>query len=106
MVPWLAAQHQETLLRGSGPMAHNLASDDGFVVRRDVRGARVLVVDDTFTTGARAQSAASALQMAGARVIAIVPVGRVIDPDRGRALAPWTRRSHQRFDFGRCCLEP
>ncbi len=107
MVPWLAAQHQETLLRGPGPMGHNLANDHGFVVSPDVRGARVLVVDDTFTTGARAQSAASALQLAGARVIAIVPVGRVIDPDQGgHTLAYWTRGSYQRFDFGRCCLEP
>ena len=100
MVPWLAAQHQETLVRGPGAMDHNLAGDDGFVVRLDVRGARVLVVDDTYTTGARAQSAASALQLVGARVIAIVPVGRVIDPVRG------AHESRQRFDFGRCCLEP
>jgi hypothetical protein len=107
MVPWLAAQHQETLVRGPGVMGHNLACDDGFVVRPDVQGARVLIVDDTFTTGARAQSAASALQLAGARVIAIVPIGRVIDPgEGGRTLPYWTRGSRQRFDFGRCCLEP
>ena len=97
LVPWLAAQHQETLVRGTAAMAHNVASDDGFVVRSGVRGARVLVVDDTFTTGARVQSAASALQLAGARVVAAVPIGRVVDPCCSEQ-AP--------FDFGRCCLEP
>lgn len=101
MVPWLAAQHRDLLERGTGRLEHNLASDDGFVVRGDVQGARVLVVDDTFTTGARAQSAASAIQLAGARVIAVVPVGRVIDPGHG----PAATRSQQPFDFGRCCLE-
>ena len=93
-------------MRGTGTMAHNHASDTGFVVLPDVRGARVLVVDDTFTTGARAQSAASALQLAGARVIAVVPIGRVIDPRHGEEVsAYWTSRSRERFDFGRCCLE-
>ncbi len=106
LVPWLAAQHRETLTRGAGTMGHNMASDTGFVARPDVRGARVLLVDDTFTTGARAQSAASALQLAGARVIAVVPVGRVIDPSHGEhAQAYWKSRSREPFDFRRCCLE-
>jgi adenine/guanine phosphoribosyltransferase-like PRPP-binding protein len=106
LVPWLAAQHREALVRGTGTMGHNVASDDGFVVHREVRGARVLVVDDTFTTGARAQSAASALQLAGARVIAVVTIGRVIDPSHSEhSLAYWTSRSQEPFDFGRCCLE-
>ncbi|HEX4540117.1 MAG TPA: hypothetical protein VH112_07700 [Acidimicrobiales bacterium] len=106
MVPWLAAQHRETLVRGSGAIGHNVACDTGFVALPDVGGARVLVVDDTFTTGARAQSAASALALAGARVVAVVPIGRVIDPGHGEhALAYWTSRSREAFDFGRCCLE-
>jgi adenine/guanine phosphoribosyltransferase-like PRPP-binding protein len=106
LVPWLAAQHQETLVRGTGSMSHNVASDHGFAALRDVRGSRVLVVDDTFTTGARAQSASSALQLAGARVTAIVPIGRVIDPTCSEhSRAYWTSRSRQAFDFGRCCLE-
>jgi adenine/guanine phosphoribosyltransferase-like PRPP-binding protein len=106
LVPWLAAQHRETLVRGTGTMGHNVACDTGFVAAPDVRGSRILLVDDTFTTGARAQSAASALQLAGARVIAVMPIGRVIDPSHGEhALAYWTSRSRELFDFGRCCLE-
>jgi predicted amidophosphoribosyltransferase len=40
---------------------------------------RILLVDDTFTSGATFQSAASALALGGADVIAGVVIGRVID---------------------------
>lgn len=43
-----------------------------------VPGARVLLVDDTWTTGASAQSAAMALRRAGARSVATVVIGRHI----------------------------
>ena len=49
--------------------------------RRLVRGARVLLLDDTYVSGARSQSAAAALRLAGA-VPVIVPLGRVLRPDR------------------------
>jgi hypothetical protein len=39
----------------------------------------MLLVDDTMTTGAKLQSAASALNLGGARVVAAVVLGRVID---------------------------
>lgn len=41
-----------------------------------VPDARVLLVDDTWTTGASAQSAAMALRRAGARSVATVVIGR------------------------------
>jgi len=41
-----------------------------------VPGARVLLVDDTWTTGASAQSAAMALRRAGARSVATIVLGR------------------------------
>lgn len=44
-----------------------------------VPGARVLLLDDTWTTGCTAQSAAIALRMAGARSVAIVVLGRHVD---------------------------
>ncbi len=45
-----------------------------------VPGARVLLVDDTWTTGASAQSAAMALRRAGARSVATVVIGRHVSP--------------------------
>jgi hypothetical protein len=45
-----------------------------------VVGADVLLVDDTWVSGASAQSAAAALKAAGARRVALVVIGRHVDP--------------------------
>ncbi|MGA2305784.1 MAG: hypothetical protein ABSH29_16615 [Acidimicrobiales bacterium] len=66
-----------------GPMRPNARA---FAVpelwRATVRGSRVLLLDDTYVSGARAQSAAAALRRSGARSILVVPLGRVIRPER------------------------
>src|SRR5947209_4590027 len=46
------------------------ASDRGFRPTTIVRGLRILLLDDTFTSGATLQSAASALAQGGATVVA------------------------------------
>ena len=43
-------------------------------------GAGVLLLDDSWVSGASAQSAAAALKLAGARHVAIVVLGRHLDP--------------------------
>jgi len=45
-----------------------------------VDGADVLLVDDTWVSGASAQSAAATLKAAGARRVALVVIGRHVDP--------------------------
>jgi hypothetical protein len=45
-----------------------------------VAGTDVLLVDDTWVSGASAQSAAAALKAAGARQVALVVIGRHVDP--------------------------
>ncbi len=53
-------------------------------------GASVLLLDDTWVSGASAQSAAAALKQAGARRVAVVVLGRHVNPDdpaAGRLLA-------------------
>jgi predicted amidophosphoribosyltransferase len=106
MFPFLADQYRRLLGTGTAKAVHNRASDKAFRVTEDVTGTRVLLVDDTFTSGARAQSAASALQLAGARVVAMVPIGRVIKPDFStEAAALLTRARAHAFDFAICCLE-
>lgn len=64
--------------------------------------------DDTFTTGATFQSAASALSLAGADVVAGVVVGRVItvgDPRFPVRDERWDEQRDVGFSFERCCLE-
>jgi predicted amidophosphoribosyltransferase len=52
-----------------------------------VPGARVLLLDDTWTTGASAQSAAMALRRAGARSVTTVVIARHVGIDPGFPLA-------------------
>jgi hypothetical protein len=102
----LAKQYRTVLQPGAQPIAGRESRDDGFVPTADVSGGRFLIVDDTFTSGARTQSAASALQLAGARVVAILPIGRVVDPAFSDAAGElWRQARATRFDFGVCCLD-
>lgn len=69
-------------------------------------GRKVLLVDDTLTTGGHLQSVASALVRGGATVVACLVVGRVINPDyRAETKAFWERQLKIPFDFDTCCLE-
>jgi hypothetical protein len=86
-----AARWAPALLRradqpgGRAPVAHMRPDAGAFAVpppeRAALRGARVLLLDDTYVSGARAQSAAAALQRVGARTV-IGPLGRVLRPSR------------------------
>jgi hypothetical protein len=53
-------------------------------------GARVLLLDDTWTTGASVQSAALALRGAGASAVAAVVLGRHLGRDAAGAGVPFT----------------
>lgn len=99
----LGPLQRPVLARGTGRGAHNLAADDVFITRLPVDGARVLLVDDTLTSSARLQCAASAVQLSGAQAVVAVVVGRVVDPDWNdacRAIWRWSKRRD--FDFARC----
>ena len=66
--------------------AHRRGVDPGWLrVDAGVAGADVLVVDDTWVSGGSAQSAAVALKRAGARRVAIVVIGRHVNPDDPRS---------------------
>jgi hypothetical protein len=65
---------------GGDPCAR-LLDPDRFAARSSLAGAAVLLLDDTWTTGATAQSAALALKRAGARRVAVVVLGRHTSPD-------------------------
>ncbi|MGH3529974.1 MAG: hypothetical protein ACRDQ6_22135 [Pseudonocardiaceae bacterium] len=80
LLPSLRDVHEKLLRKGSDDVGHLRPSDHGFEATRRLDGKSVLLIDDTFTSGARAQSAASSLASAGANVVAIVAIGRVIDP--------------------------
>jgi predicted amidophosphoribosyltransferase len=94
----------DALRRGPAPIGHLRASDSGFLAG-EVAGRRVLLLDDTWTSGARAQSAASALAHAGAVVVAVVPAARLVRPAFLDGWSFWQCHRQRRFDPGICCLE-
>jgi hypothetical protein len=54
---------------------------DRYRATQRLDGARVLLIDDTWTTGSSAQSAACVLRQAGARTVALIVLGRYLDFD-------------------------
>jgi hypothetical protein len=56
-------------------------------LRCRVTGKRLVLLDDTYVSGARSQSAAAALRRAGAASVVVVALGRVLRPDRVQAHA-------------------
>ncbi len=68
----LAVSPAQVHVRGVNP--------DWARVGDQVAGTDVLVVDDTWVSGGSAQSAAAALKLAGARRVAVVVLGRHVNP--------------------------
>lgn len=102
----LPARHvprRERLLRlGTGTIRRRTPNPDGFVADDSVRGRALMVIDDVYTTGATAQSAACALRTAGARVPAIVVVGRRLNPGVVPEVAELVERQRDRgFNWSR-----
>ena len=90
LLPWA-----ELAAARPGDPAGRLA-DPGRFVAAPLPGARVALLDDTWTTGASAQSAAAALRLAGAQSVAVIVLGRHLRP--GPAFPPGLPR----FAPGRC----
>lgn len=100
----LSSLYMDTLTRGPGVIDHRMAADDGFIASRRLAGHRVLLIEDTFTTGGRTQSATSALRIAGADAVGVLAVGRVIKPDWNENCARVWDYARKPFTFTVCCL--
>ncbi|WP_345678341.1 hypothetical protein [Yinghuangia aomiensis] len=69
-----------------------------------LRDESVLLVDDTWTTGNHAQSAASALKAAGAGRVAVVVLGRHLNTDFGDTATHVERARLRQFSWESCVL--
>ena len=85
-LPWAVLRIQP----GADPVARAL-DPDRFRAPRPLTGASVLLLDDTWTSGGSAQSAAVALKRAGARSVAAVVLGRHVPAWRGNGAAACRR---------------
>jgi hypothetical protein len=82
---WAPSALRRARLGGAPPLAHMRPHARSFTVRDGsvaVEGRRVLLLDDLYVSGSRAQSAAASLRLAGARAVVVAPLGRVLRPDR------------------------
>jgi hypothetical protein len=105
MAPYLALPWASLAVRPGGePMCRGL--DAGRFAARPLPEASVLVIDDTWVSGASAQSAAAALKLAGARHVAVVVLGRHVNPADPQA-RPFARALAGRaFHPGTCAVHP
>ncbi|MFJ1605298.1 hypothetical protein ACIOHS_18310 [Streptomyces sp. NPDC088253] len=69
-------------------------------------GENVLLIDDTWTTGSHAQSAATALKAAGAGSVAIVVLGRHLNASYGDTATFVEQARLRRFSWDACVLRP
>jgi predicted phosphoribosyltransferase len=96
-------RHERLLHRSTAAVAPRAFDPAKYEPVRRLNGESVLLVDDTWTTGANAQSAAAALKSAGAGPVAAVVIGRHLNREwhendrRLKALA-------RPFDWTRCAL--
>ncbi len=77
-------QPVDAVFPGASPVAHRQPSPEGYRATGAIAGRRVLLVDDVYTSGAHLQSAATALEMAGARAVHALVLGRFVREDATR----------------------
>jgi predicted amidophosphoribosyltransferase len=97
------ARHHRLLELSGAAVVPRRFSANRYVCRAALDGANVLLIDDTWTTGASAQSAAAALRSAGAAAVAGVAIGRHVNRewyDNDQRL----RTASGRFDWSLCGL--
>jgi len=96
-------RHERLLRRSSAKLGAREPSADRYQATRPLDGEPVLLIDDTWTTGANAQSAAAALRLAGAGTVAVVVIGRHLNREwheNDRRLRGITRP----YDWSRCAV--
>ncbi|GAT73013.1 putative amidophosphoribosyltransferase [Microbacterium sp. HM58-2] len=88
------------LTRTSANLGHNQPNAEAFAASEELRGKRILLLDDVYTSGARAQSAAYALRRVGAEVVALCVIGRRYNPGYSeQSAAVFARQSGAPFTW-------
>lgn len=101
LVPETRGRFERVLRRTLEPVELRRFDPWRYRAVRRLEGESVLLIDDTWTTGSSAQSAAAALKAAGAVTVAAVVVGRHVNRD-------WCENDRRldalSFDWSRCPL--
>lgn len=75
-----------------------------FTAAAEARGARILLLDDTWVSGASLQSAAAALKLAGAASVTTVVLGRYLNTTDPAVAAFAARVSSAVYDPAKCAI--
>jgi hypothetical protein len=99
----------ERVLRATGEAPPGRAyNEDRYMVTRGMDRERVLLVDDTWAAGGHAQSAGYSLRVAGAATVALVVIGRHLNPEwevtRGVFSAELFSELPPVFDWASCTV--
>lgn len=88
------------LVRGTGELGFRRPSRDGYQVVMAHEPARILLLDDVYTTGSRLNSAASALSRDGHETVAALVLARRINVGYAtEALRLWSMATAEAFDW-------
>lgn len=102
-LPWSQGRIFEGL--STNPSSHgesHQADKDKFISDPVFRGKHVLIVDDTWTRGANALSAANSVRSKGAKSVAIAVIGRHFDRDYKDSYLYSDHAESLGFDFNTC----
>jgi predicted amidophosphoribosyltransferase len=97
-------RYERLLTRSEIAVAERTVDAAKYAPTRTLAGEHVLLIDDTWVTGANVQSAAGALKAAGAGRVGVVVIGRHVHAEFGDNAAR-LRALPRRFDWDRCALE-
>ena len=104
-VPGLEDKLADVLSAGSRSISRSSPISNGYECDRTlVNGRRVLVVEDTVTSGAHLQSAVAALQASGARAVYPLVIARHVDSRRTavKRVLHWADLPENRWRIDRC----
>ena len=99
----LVPRYGRLLRRTDAAVTAHRFSTERYEASSALDGRAVLLIDDTWTTGANARSAAAALKAAGAERVAVVAIGRYVNREWSQNDGQ-LRRLPRPFDWGRCAL--
>jgi predicted amidophosphoribosyltransferase len=91
------------LMRSGTPVPERTVDPGKYNSTTDLLGESILLIDDTWASGANVQSAAGALKTAGAGTVGVIVIGRHVKQDF-RDNAERLKSLARPFDWGRCAL--
>jgi predicted amidophosphoribosyltransferase len=103
LVKPLQPRYERLLRRTDAAVSTHRFSVERYEATKNLGGRAVLLIDDTWTTGANARSAAAALKAGGAERVAVVVIGRYVNREWSRNDGQ-LRGLPQPFDWRRCAL--